>query len=382
MGKKKIIKKGVSDIKIGIIDADLLDNGTRHPNLALMKISGYYKNKGYCVELLHNYNNIGDYDKIYLSKVFTFTNMPINIDEYNHIKSGGTGLYWDKSPKLPYEIEHHMPDYKLYDKWIEKEINRGIKRSYFLDYLNYSIGFATKGCVRQCKFCINENVKGVRKHSPIGEFLKEDRRYIYLWDDNFLAYPKWSEVLDELESTGKRFQFRQGLDIRFLTEEKAKRLANTKYKGDFIFAFDNIEDRDLIIEKIKIWKKHYKKKANVKFYVLCGYDRNNKYDDQFWKQDIIDTFERIKILMKYKSLPYIMRYEKYQQSPFRGMYINLARWCNQPSFFKKKTFREFCYANQNPNSDKDCASVRYMKYFEGQHSCITKEYFDMRFEDF
>ena len=25
---------------IGIIDADLLDNGTRHPNLALMKISG------------------------------------------------------------------------------------------------------------------------------------------------------------------------------------------------------------------------------------------------------------------------------------------------------------------------------------------------------
>ena len=31
-------------MKIGIIDADLLDNGTRHPNLALMKISGYYKN--------------------------------------------------------------------------------------------------------------------------------------------------------------------------------------------------------------------------------------------------------------------------------------------------------------------------------------------------
>ena len=26
--------------EIGIIDADLLDNGTRHPNLALMKISG------------------------------------------------------------------------------------------------------------------------------------------------------------------------------------------------------------------------------------------------------------------------------------------------------------------------------------------------------
>lgn len=30
-------------MNIGIIDADFLDNGTRHPNLALMKISGYYK---------------------------------------------------------------------------------------------------------------------------------------------------------------------------------------------------------------------------------------------------------------------------------------------------------------------------------------------------
>ena len=33
-------------MKIGIIDADLLDNGTRHPNLALMKISGFMKSQG------------------------------------------------------------------------------------------------------------------------------------------------------------------------------------------------------------------------------------------------------------------------------------------------------------------------------------------------
>ena len=32
-------------MNIGIIDADLLDKGTRHPNLALMKISAYYKEK-------------------------------------------------------------------------------------------------------------------------------------------------------------------------------------------------------------------------------------------------------------------------------------------------------------------------------------------------
>lgn len=30
-------------MRVGIIDADLLDHGTRHPNLALMKLSGWEK---------------------------------------------------------------------------------------------------------------------------------------------------------------------------------------------------------------------------------------------------------------------------------------------------------------------------------------------------
>ena len=33
-------------MKIGLIDADLLDNGTRHPNLAVMKLAGYYLENG------------------------------------------------------------------------------------------------------------------------------------------------------------------------------------------------------------------------------------------------------------------------------------------------------------------------------------------------
>ena len=46
--------------KLGIIDADLIDNGTRHPNLVCMKISAYYKEKGWDVKLLESY----DEDKI------------------------------------------------------------------------------------------------------------------------------------------------------------------------------------------------------------------------------------------------------------------------------------------------------------------------------
>lgn len=339
-----------------------------------MKISGYYKSKGDNVELLFDYNNIKDYDKVFLSCVFNFTKIPINIKDYPNLITGGTGLYWDKSPQLPNEIEHHTPDYYLYDNFIENEIARGIKPKKFKDYKDYSIGFATKGCVRQCPFCINHNKTKVEKHSPIKEFLDPTRKYIYLWDDNFLAYSGWEEILNELENTGKRFQFRQGLDLRLMTNKKAERLSKVKYHGDYIFAFDNIEDKNIIEKKLKLWKKYCKK--STKLYVFCGFDRKDKWDNEFWKQDIIDTFKRVKILMQYGCLPYIMRYYKYEESPYRGTYINLARWCNQPSFFKKKTYREFCTVNGENSS-----TVRYMKEFERDHPEIAKKYYDIKYEE-
>ena len=72
-----------------------------------------------------------------------------------------------------------------------------------------------------------------------------------------------------------------------------------------------------------------------------------------------------------------MRYENYINSEFKGMYINLARWCNQPSFFKKKSFREFCLANQKEDSN-ECATIRYMRDFENKHPDVAKKYFDLK----
>ena len=45
--------------------------------------------------------------------------------------------------------------------------------------------------------------------------------------------------------------------------------------------------------------------------------------------------------MRYRCLPYVMRFARYQESPYRSLYINIARWCNQPAMFKKTTLREF-----------------------------------------
>ena len=404
-------------MNIAIIDADLVGRKKhRFPNLACMKISAYNKQIGNNVTLVTDYydlfseyidlpcddlpnfnyllfnndkKNIRYYkeesiifDKIIISKVFTDTEIPIQIQNLSICEYGGTGFFYDKAIPLPNEIEHHMPDYHLYDEWVNIKLNSGGIKKDFSYYLDHSIGFLTKGCFRQCAFCINKNSKKVEMHSPLNEFVDDSKKYICMLDDNFLGYPQWKDLILELQQTGKRFQFKQGLDERILTDDKCKMLSESKYYGDYIFAFDNIEDKELIEGKLKMWKEHYNTKAqSTKFYVFCGFDRNDKWDEDFWKQDIIDTFERIKILMRYNCLPYIMRFERYKESPYAGTYINFARWCNQPSFFKKTSYRKYCEMNQERTKTIICSAMRYLNKLEEDYPEIAKEYFDMRFED-
>ena len=96
----------VDNLKIGLVDADLLDGGTRHPNLALLKIAGFLKDNNIPFELIENENiNIYDYTRIYVSKVFTFTQEPLFLrnarknNTLDNIEWGGTGYYGEDDPK-------------------------------------------------------------------------------------------------------------------------------------------------------------------------------------------------------------------------------------------------------------------------------------------
>lgn len=342
-------------MKLGIIDADLIGRkNQRFPNLALMKISAHFKSLGNNVTLLLNYNDLYKFDNIIISKVFTDTAIP-DISKYtDKIIYGGTGFNYENAPFLPSEIEHIMPDYTLYNNFIINS-NKNIK--YFTDY---SIGFTTRGCFRKCNFCVNKKYNKVDIWSSIEEFVDYNKPKICLLDDNLLAYGKHRDILYKLINTNKPFQFKQGLDIRLLRHDTAKILSTCKYDGDFIFAFDNINDYDKIEHKLKIWRSYTNK--NTKFYILVAYESQDM-------DDIKNMFIRIKLLMKYKCVPYIMRYNLYTNSKVKELYINVARWCNQVSFYKKMSFREFCIAH-------------------GEHSKISKicekypelnEYFDMKY---
>ena len=375
-----------------------------------MKLSGYYKELGNDVSLKMDYEDLSSYDKVFISKVFTDTPIDESILDLPNVEYGGTGFFYDKAPKLPSEIEHHMPDYHLYDDWVNEKLNEDgkedeseedrierirKKRKEFTYYLDYSIGFMTRGCIRGCSFCVNKNYRSCELHSNLSEFLDESRPYICLLDDNVLACKDWKKVFEELIATGKKFQFKQGCDERLLTDEKCDYVFNkSKWIGDRIFAFDKITDRELIERKLQMIRRHTN--DQIKFYTFCGFNHNNKgvYDEEFWVKDIVDLFERIKILMTYGCLPYVMRYKDYELSPYRGIYITAASWCNQPSFFRKMSFEEFSKARGMSNENykkykmdfdsyladggKKGSCWRYYEEFTEKYPEIAEKYFHMK----
>lgn len=408
-------------LRVGIIDADLLDHGTRHPNLALLKISAFCKELGHEVRLICSYNELSageqpivfdcEYDILVLSRVFKFTQVPnfISLMIRQHlIYYGGTGFFEINGPNLPDEVEHHAPDYHLYDEYIENATggDEKQKKRNWDDYLSYSIGFTTRGCIRHCGFCVNRLLNRVVEWSPVSEFHDETRKNIYLWDDNIMAAPPkvFAKVMEALRQTGKPFQFRQGMDIRLMTPQKAKLLNDVKYHGDYIFAFDHYRMDDAnerrqveqTIKGLKVWREYCRK--STKLYVLVAYDSQDE-------TDIEGTFFRIKILMEHGCLPYIMRFEEYNNSRFKSMYTQLARWCNQPSFFKKMSFRQYCVRNEeyhqgiqdlvpkgkynkklkipkgHPQKEKFCSCYQTMLDFETEFPEIAKKYFNLRFEE-
>lgn len=398
--------------RIGLVDADLLCNGTRHPNLALLKIAGYFRDNGFVrktadlevhdvstYELLTNECNFDEllaFDHIYVSCVFSFTlDDPPKLLSFlmnnelmrDKLHMGGTGSYANLSVEEGFaekrEEDMHrlendqflnslynsqgnfginmcsqMPDYHLYDEFVE--VMERIKKSpaYYKDYKEFSIGFLTRGCFRRCPFCVNKLERKAMPYSKLSDFLDNEideetgklkRPYIYLWNDNFLASPRWEQMLDELIATKRPFQFRQGLDERLIAqnrrgEDMARKLASANYHGDFIFAFDNWFDRKLIVKALKIWK-YYCPKKETKFYLFCGF-KQSEYEDKKFQLDIAEIFMRICVLMRYGCLPYIMRHEDYKKAPIANIYVQIARWCNQPGFFRNLSFWQFCYKNQ------------------------------------
>lgn len=340
--------------KIGLIDNDfVVRKNHSFPNLVIMKLSSYHKKLGDTVELigfneinpnsLHLFGN--DFDEIYISKAFTNSYTPDYVYKIDNVKLGGTGFYFDKAKPLPFDIEHSKPDYSIYNKFLHT-----IKKKSF--YTDYSIGFTTRGCFRHCPFCVNRNSNKVELHSPINEFYEPSKKKFAMLDDNVLGIPNKElfKIFEKLGEIGKPFQYRQGMDIRLLTKERIKRLFELRYDNDYYFAFDLWSEKDKIIPKMKLWHDMFLKlKTNktpifirTKMYLFTGFDEQSNYGNDFWLNDLDILFKRIEICLKWKFIPYVMRFETVDKSKFRKIYQSICQWTNYPSMIiSKHSFLEF-----------------------------------------
>lgn len=179
---------------IGLVD---VDGHNGFPNLALMKLSAYYKAHGASVEWANMFNH---YDIVYKSKVFTFSEDDDFCYSSDEIQKGGTG-YGDYKKVLPEEIEHTCPDYDLYG-------------------VDYALGFTTRGCIRHCPFCLVHDKEGmIHPHADIQEFLA-DRKKVVLLDNNIVASKHGIRQLEWCRENGIAVDCNQGLDARILCKSE------------------------------------------------------------------------------------------------------------------------------------------------------------------
>ena len=169
-----------------------------------------------------------------------------------------------------------------------------------------------------------KNKEGDRsfKVANLSEFWK-GQKHIVLMDPNLLACKDWKELLQQLIDSKAKVDFNQGLDIRMMTEEKAEMIS--KISVDSIhFAWDRIEDKDLIIPKFESFRqKTTIRQKDLQVYVLCG-DREKRILEG-------DLF-RINWLKKNGFAPFVMLYDK-QNIPRGNKLRDLQRYVNNRFIF-------------------------------------------------
>ena len=185
---------------IGLIDVD-----GKLPNLALMKISSYYKAAGEQVEFVGANTKKNQYEKIYASAIFKKSEQECKkLQNYygDLIEIGGTG--WDIEKRLTPEIEAMKPDYDLYTADMIYPKIKGImtkerKRKKAQQIIDSGIGFTSRGCVRKCPFCFVPKKEGdFRQDSEIREIINPRSNIIILHDNNLTADPSCIDKLHEV----------------------------------------------------------------------------------------------------------------------------------------------------------------------------------------
>lgn len=322
LGRVIMKQKGKRVSKIGVYQLD-----GKVPNLAIMKIVGYHEGLGDHVEWYKGQMFADEYDKIYFSKLFSFTQTP---QLPANAVIGGTGI--DFKNRLPDAIEYSKPSYSLYPK------------------CDYHLGFSMKGCRFNCKFCCVPQKEGRPfDYNSVDYILSNPNggNRLMLLDNDFFGGSNWEFHLFRIQELRLKVCFVQGLNIRIITPRQAELLAkcnyqNSKFNQKYLtFAWDKYKDRSLIEKGIKICNDAGIPTKHMQFFVLIGFDTTPEQD-----------LERVMTLKELGAMPFVMPYkkdDKYQK--------HFARWVNHRATFKSTSWKDYKYNKADPPTSPDTTEL-------------------------
>lgn len=296
---------------IGLIDVD-----SKIPNLALMKISNYYKGLGEKVEFVQPGK---EYEKIFASAIFTRSKGECEklIETYgDKIEIGGTG--WDINKVLSDEIEYSKPDYDLYTAEEIASRMRGImtkerKLQKATEIVNAGMGFTSRGCVRECGFCFVPKKEGkFRDVAEIKDLINPKSNVLILHDNNLTADPYCIDKLHEIRDRKLVVDINQGCDVRLVNEDIAKALSEVKHLRSLHYAWDLMGFEKQVMEGIKTLSKFIKPYRHMCF-MLVGF--NTTFEEDMY---------RFRKLREMKVDPFVMIYNEGKDKRLR----HFARWVN------------------------------------------------------
>lgn len=179
------------------------------------------------------------------------------------------------------ELEHLKPAYDLVPEW------------------NGSIIFASRGCKRNCTFCVVPKIEGQinSEKQTILPFLNPLHTKAYFWDNNILAADNKDIILDELSRKDYQIDFNQGIDARLVTPELAQKLAKL-HIPILHLAYDSKSARAGVKRAIKYLKIAGFSGRRLVFYTLYNF-----------KDTPQDFLERLRDLMNWGVVSYPMRFE-------------------------------------------------------------------------
>lgn len=289
---------------------------SKYPPLGLLKLASYHRSREDKIKIVRGIDNHLDFnpDKILITSLFTYAWEPVHkaIDFYHGIFPDSNievgGIYASIMPNriksfFPYakvhvglynEAELYMPAYDILQdikKWREWD---------------GSIVFSSRGCIRNCPFCIVPKLEGMIRPNitNIQDYLYPGHRRIILWDNNFLASPNWKEVLLNLREIDLRVDFNQGLDARLIDDEKARMLSDLKIPL-LRMSYDYIEERDNIIRAVELLFDYGIRRRNIFIYLLYNF-----FDNNYTYNDTPESFlTKIKDVLDLGCVAYPMRFE-------------------------------------------------------------------------